>query len=111
MALELSTIEAVKFGDFEVVPQMDKEQALRVRSLKIDANDFTEAIDVLSKCFGAENTTRVKEFMEKNLFHLDFIKLQIYLTQGDQGLKEFKERMDMITEKQIDEYLETNKNV
>lgn len=110
MAFNLSKIEAVKFGDFELEPQMDREQLLRVRSLKIDQDDFSEASEVLSKCFGSENTVRVKEFMEKNMFYMDYIRLQTYLTQGNGGLADLDRRMDKIFDKQIDEYLEKNKN-
>lgn len=112
MAFNLAKIEAVSFGGFEVMPQMDKEQKLRVRSLEIDQSDFTEAIDILSKCFGSENTAQVREFMEKNMFYLDFVRLQTYLSQGESGLASLNERMDKFMDKEMERKMaERNKEV
>lgn len=105
MALTLSKIEAVKFGDFEVIPQMDKEQKLRVRNLEIKQDDFDEAIDILSRCFGSENTEKVREFMSKHMFYLDFIRLKTYLTQGESGLKSLDDRMDRAMDKEMEKKL------
>lgn len=109
MALTLSKIEAIKFGDFELTPQMDKEQKLRVRSLEIDQNDFSDAIDILSRCFGSDNTERVRRFMEKHMFYLDFVRLQTYLTQGESGLASLDERMDKFMEKEMEKKIQENK--
>lgn len=109
MALTLAKIEAVKFGDFELVPQMDKEQKLRIKELNIDQNDFTEAIDILSRCFGSENTERVREFMQKNMFYLDFVRLQTYLSQGESGLNSLDERMEKFMDKEMEKKIEESK--
>lgn len=109
MALTLSKIEAVKFGDFEVVPQMDKEQKLRVRNLKIEQDNFEEAIDILSRCFGSENTEKVRDFMSNNMFYLDFMRLQTYLTQGESGLKSLDERMDRAIDKEMEKRMAETK--
>lgn len=110
MALKLSKIEAIQFGDFAVTPQMDKEQKLRVSALTIDQHDFSEAIDVLARCFGSENTERVRTFMEKNMFYLDFVRLQTYLTQGESGLTSLDERMDKFMEKEMEKRIEEKKD-
>lgn len=102
MALTLSKIEAVKFGDFEVIPQMDKEQKLRVRNLKIDQDNYEDAIDVLCRCFGSENSEKVREFMARNMFYMDFIRLKTYLSQGESGLKSLDERVDKFVEKEVE---------
>lgn len=102
MALTLSKIEAVKFGDFELTPQMDKEQKLRVRNLEIEQDNYDPAIDVLSRCFGSENTEKVREFMARNMFYMDFIRLKTYLSQGESGLKSLDERVDKFVEKEVE---------
>lgn len=105
MAISFDKLEAVGFGDFEVMPQMDKEQQLRVKALEIKDNNLDEAIEVLSACFGAENTAKIKEFMQKNMFQMDMIKLRTYLTQGNEGVKSLQSRMDRIIDKKMDEAL------
>lgn len=106
MALTLSKIDVVKFGDFELLPQMDKEQKMRVRSLEIKQDSYEDAIDVLARCFGSENTERVREFMEKHMFYLDFVRLQTYLTQGASGLESLDDRMEKMLDKEMDRRLE-----
>ncbi len=105
MALTLAKIEAVRFGDFEVVPKFSQEQMLRVKNLKITEDNLEEARDVISKCFG-DDTEKVKIFMEKNLFLMDYTKLQVYLTQGQSGLDNFEKRMDRFMDKEMDKAME-----
>lgn len=110
MALKFSNIESVQFGDFAVAPQMDKEQKLRVSDLTINQDDFSEAIDLLSRCFGSENTEKVRAFMEKHMFYLDLVRLQTYLTQGESGLTSLDERMDKFMEKEMEKRIEEKKD-
>lgn len=109
MALSLAKIEPVNFGDFPAKPQMDKEMIMRVRALNIDQNDFDPAIELLSRCFGVENTERIREFMKKNMFYLDFIQLQVYLTQGEKGLVSLNQRMDRMIDEQMKQKLAEEK--
>lgn len=101
MALTLAKIEAVKFGDFESVPKFGQEQKLRVQNLKISEDNLDEVRDTLSKCFG-DDADKVKAFMEKNMFLLDYTRLQVYLTQGQSGLDNFERRMDRFMDKEMD---------
>lgn len=105
MAFNFSKIEAVRFGDFEVVPKMDREQKLRAQSVKVTEDNLEEVQDVLSACFGVD-AARVKEFMKANLFLQDYIQLQIYLTQGQRGLDSYNKRLDIAMEKEMDRALE-----
>lgn len=103
MALQISKIEAVKFGDFELIPDIDKEQRLRVKNLEIHQDDYDEAIDILSRCFGSKNTEKVRKFMSKHMFYLDFVRLQTYLLQGESGLESLNENMDKLMAERMKE--------
>lgn len=105
MALTLSKIEAVKFGDLEVVPKFGKELELRIRNLKITDDNLDEAADLISQCF-SDKAAEVKEFMTKNLFMMDYTKLQIYLTQGQSGLDSFEKRLDRFMDKEMEKAME-----
>lgn len=101
MALTFSSIEALKFGNITAVPQMNAEQRLRVRNLDMKEENVPEIIDTLAACFG-DKSAEVKEFMTKNLFLMDFIQIQIYLTQGQTGLDALNARLDKFMDKRID---------
>ncbi len=109
MALTLAKIEAVKFGDLEVVPKFGKEQELRVRNLKITEDNLEEVAEVMSQCFGAY-AADVKDFMLKNLFIMDYTRLHIYLTQGQSGLDSFEKRLDSYMEKEMEKARSGAKN-
>lgn len=105
MALKLSKLEKIAFGDLEVAPQMSQEKRLRVSNLKVTEKNLDEAREILSECFGAY-AEEVKSFMEKNLFVLDLTRIQVYLTQGQSGLDSFEKRMETIMEKEMEKKLE-----
>lgn len=100
MALSLSKIEAVDFGGLAVVPQIDRTQMLRLRELKITEDNLEDAREVLADCFGIHKA-EVKEFLEKAPFVLDYTRLQIYLTQGQNGLDSFEKRMETFMNDQM----------
>lgn len=110
MALTLSKIEAVKFGDFEVVPEFGQEQKLRVQNLRIKEDNLEEVRSTLSQCFG-DKASEVKAFMEKNMFMMDYVRLQIYLTQGQSGLDSYEKRLDRFMDKEMDKAMEKQSNV
>lgn len=105
MALSLSKIEAVDFGGLKLVPQIDRTQMLRLRELKITEDNLDEAREILADCFGTHKA-EVKDFLEKNPFVLDYTRLQVYLTQGQNGLDGFEKRMDVFMEKQMKKAME-----
>lgn len=104
MALVFKEIESFKFGDLEVTPQMSTEQKLRVQNLKMAEGNEEEIREVLSACFG-DKATEVKIFMERNLFLLDYIQIQVYLTQGQAGLDSLNQRMDKYMDKKVDQLI------
>lgn len=73
---------------------------LRLRELKITDNNLDEAREVLADCFGVHKA-EVKEFLEQNPFVMDYSRLQVYLTQGQNGLDGFEKRMDAFMEEQM----------
>ncbi len=85
MAFNFQKIEAVKFGNFEVVPQMTAEAHLRLSQLKIDKADLDEAAKVIAECFG-ENAEKVEAFLKQNRLTMEYQRLQTYLLQGQRGL-------------------------
>lgn len=101
MGLKLSNLEPVDFGSFSAMPQLGQEQRLRVQNLEIEEDNLDEAREMIAKCFG-ENEERVKEFLAKNPFRTDYIRLQIYLTQGQSGIDNFERRMDAIMSKEME---------
>lgn len=107
MAFNFQKYEAVGFGDFQAMPKMDQEQELRVSTLEIKKENLEEVREVLSDCFG-DKAAEVKAFMKDNMFLTDFLRLQVYLTQGASGLKDFERRMDQLFDKQISEALDKN---
>lgn len=105
MALTLAKIEAVRFGDFEVVPKFGQEQRKRVQNLRITEENLDEARDVIAACFG-DDSEKVKDFMKNNLFLMDYVKLQTYLTQGQFGLDSLEKRMNRYMDKEVDKAVE-----
>lgn len=105
MALAFSKIEALKFGNLEVVPQMGAEQRLRVKTLEMKEENIEEIREVLSACFG-EKAAEVKAFMEANLFLFDLMQIQIYLSQGQSGLDNLNKRMDKFMDKKIEQLVD-----
>ncbi|MCM1218198.1 MAG: hypothetical protein NC548_27245 [Lachnospiraceae bacterium] len=101
MALTFKKIEAFNFGGLKVEPQMTQELDLRVRNLKITTDNLNEARKTLASCFGT-NANEVEEFMAKNLFLLDLVKIQVYLTQGDSGLQAYEARMEKFLNKEVE---------
>lgn len=107
MAFNFRKFEAVGFGDLQAMPKMDAELNLRVSSLEITNDNLDEVRDTLASCFG-EKAAEVKAFMKDNMFLMDFMRLQVYLTQGENGLKDFERRMDRVFDKQISEAMNNN---
>lgn len=104
MALSFAKIEKIKFGNLEVAPQMTAEQKLRARNLKMEEDNMAEICKVLSECFG-DKAAEVREFMEKNLFLMDLVKIKIYLTEGQTGLEALNNRVDRMMDKEMDKLL------
>lgn len=104
MALAFSKIEALKFGDLTVTPHMDAEKRLRVRNLKMKEANLPTIIETLSACFG-DKASEVAAFMKDNLFLMDLIQIQTYLSQGQTGLNALNDRMDKFMDKEIDKVL------
>lgn len=102
--LELRKLESIKFGDFELLPKMDREQQLRVKNLKVSEDNLEEVQDVLSACFGVD-AGRVKEFMQKNMFLQDYSALKIYLAEGPSGLESYQKRMDKFMAEAMDKVM------
>lgn len=101
MSLKLSNLEPVNFGGFTAMPRLGQEQRLRVQSLEIEEDSLDNAREVIAQCFG-DDGERVKEFLAQNPFRTDYIRLQIYLTQGQSGLDNFERRMDSLMAKEMD---------
>lgn len=109
MAFRFQKIEKVGFGDLEVEPKMTEEQRLRLHNLKIDPENLTEASDVLSQCFGAY-AADVNNFMKKNMFFNDLVRLQMYLTQGPNAVADYDRRLDKAISEKMKESTDQETN-
>lgn len=104
MALTFKEIESFKFGDLEVKPQLTAELKLRVRSLTMKEENEPEIRGVLASCFG-DKAAEVKAFMERNLCLMDYVQIQVYLTQGQNGLDRMNAQMSKLMEKSLEKSL------
>ena len=80
------------------------------KNLRIKEDNLEEVRSTLSQCFG-DNASEVKAFMEKNMFMMDYVRLQIYLTQGQSGLDNYEKRLDRFMDKEMDKVMEKQSNV
>ena len=107
--LEFNKIEAVRFGDFKAEPEaVNAETKLRLQALKFETEQqVEEARTALSNCFGAK-AADVKEFMIRNMYPNDLQELQIYLTQGPQGLATANKAVETQLQKALEKGADKN---
>lgn len=106
MAFNFTKLEPVGFGDFKAMPKLTQELRLRLERLKFKTEaDAEKAINVLAECFG-DKSTKVKTFMRDNFVPMDYMRLQVYLLQGDKGLEDLERRMDALFMDRVKEDLE-----
>ena len=87
MALQFNGIEAIRFGKTVALPKVDAETRLRLQALKLNTKEsVTEAIEVLSSCFGAESYA-VKQFMTEQMTEYELAQVQAYLLGGESMLE------------------------
>lgn len=85
--LKFEEIKKIQFGELKVLPQMDKDLELRVRSLNMGTFEgVQEAKEVLSACFGTENQAPIKAFMDSHMKPINLSVLQAYLLGGTQAV-------------------------
>ena len=96
-----SSINPGRFGDFEAMPNINSEMKLRLKTLQIKGEqDVENAISIMSKCFDEQE--KVREFMEKNMFAADFLRLRAFLAEGPQGLKQYDDAIKSAIDKEVD---------
>lgn len=100
MALTFNKLEPVRFGEIVAMPVLSQELKLRVQQLKPEADNMEETRNILSECFG-EKSMAVKEFMRENFSNMDYIRLQVYLLNGDKGLEDIERRMDIVSTEEM----------
>lgn len=105
MAFKFSQIEPVQFGDFVSKPVLTSEARLRLSQAQVTPDNLEDAAQAIAECFG-EDSTKVKTFLDANPIMTEYSKLQVYLLQGEKGLRDLEERAKTMMDEQIAKNLE-----
>lgn len=106
MPLSFKKVKPVDFEDFTALPQVNTEIRLRLQNLKFQTEpQLEQAKDVLASAFGEEKA-RVRQFMDDNYMSpIGLQELQAYLLGGEQGLEQYRERVNMAMDKAVDKVM------
>lgn len=105
MAFDYSQVEPVNFGDFTSRPIITAEARLRLSNLELKLDNLEAAAEILARCFG-EDTPKVEEFLKRNAMLGEYARLQVYLLQGENGVKKFEKLQHELMTEQVDKALE-----
>lgn len=105
MAFDYSQVEPVNFGDFTSQPIITAEARLRLSNLELRLENLEAAAEVLAKCFG-KDAPKVEEFLKRNAIMGEYARLQVYLLQGEDGVKKFEKLQHKLMTEQVDKALE-----
>lgn len=100
MALTFKKVEQVQFDNIKESPVLTQERRLRIVSLKMSENNREKICETLASCF-EKHGDEIKEFMLTNMSLTHLAKLQAYIIDGDDGLKEIEQRTKLATQETI----------
>lgn len=103
MALDIKSLEKVKFGDIEEEPKLDEELNLRINALEFKTKeDIKEAKEVLASAF-PQNKEKILNYLNSPKVPIfELLRLKTYLEGGENAVNAYDNSFNTAIDKVLD---------